>query len=132
MFTQQSPEGFPVNSFGEATAGTTQTQAGATPLTKAVNKVTTGVAGDGVALPYAGGPAQVGQTVIIKNESATLAMNVYPYHGTRHADGTLAAAAPSGGTIDGGAANAALSHAAAVARMYVCTAINTWKSILLS
>jgi hypothetical protein len=131
MFTQQSPEGFPVNSFGEPVAGTTQTQVGATALTKAINKVTTGNANDGVALPYAGGPAQVGQSVLVKNESAVI-LKVYPYHGTKNANGELASAAASGGTIDGGAADAALSQAASVARLYVCTAINTWKSILLS
>lgn len=81
-------------------AGTTQTYAGATPITTDVAILTTGNANDGVLLPQAG----PGLIVIVKNTSANAA-KVY---------------APNSGTIDGtsGATGAAL--AASKTTMYVC------------
>ena len=55
-----------VGGYATATAGTTQTQAGATALTGAINYVTTGNANDGVKLPsnYA-----LGDMVMVCNSS---------------------------------------------------------------
>jgi len=73
--------------YGTATvtAGTTQTQAGATALTGLVNVVTTGNANDGVLLPS----ACVGTQLVIVNSSAN-ALRVYP---------------PVGGALNGGTVN---------------------------
>lgn len=106
-----------------ATAGTTQTQAGATAVTGFLNGVTTGVANDGVFLPRADMANQVGQTLIIVNRSAAI-LKVYPYY-----DATDGA---SGGTVDGGAANAAINQAASTTRMYTLNSKNTWVSELIS
>lgn len=121
---QRSPTGLPVTSLADQTAGTTQTQAGSVAATAFVNRVTTGNASDGVNLPRADFPGAIGQTVIICNLSAVV-LKVYPFYDT-------VAAAGDGSTIDGGGANAALSQAASIARIYVCTALKTWKSALLS
>lgn len=73
------------------TAGTTQTQAGATALTAAVNVVTVvGTDGDGVILPTRDG----GSVVFVQNADAGQDIKVYP---------------PVGGAIDGGSANAAVT-----------------------
>lgn len=74
------------------TAGTTQTQAGATALTGMLNVVTTGNANDGVRLPAAG----VGAMCTIVNGS-NAALKIYP---------------PSGGALNGGTADAAVTLAA--------------------
>lgn len=59
------------------TAGTTQTQAGATALTKEFNNITTvTTAGDGVALPT----AVAGLSVTVKNGGAN-ALTIYPFLG---------------------------------------------------
>jgi hypothetical protein len=75
------------------TAGTTQTQAGATALTGANNVVgTVGTTNDGVILPV----AEAGDTVFVRNSGANTA-KVYP---------------AVGGAINGGSANAAVTLAA--------------------
>lgn len=124
MFPNQTDGYLKGITIGTATAGTTQTQAGATLLTKGVNKVTTGNANDGVMLPRADTNNSIGQAVIISNLSANI-VKVYAFYDT-------VSSTASGGTVDGGSANAALSQAASIARMYVCTGINIWVSALLS
>jgi hypothetical protein len=84
------------------TAGTTQTQAGATAITVTMNRVTTGNANDGVALP--GGTSQV--CVFVSNISAN-ALKVWP----SNADND---------TINGGSADAEVAHPASKAAWY-CT-----------
>lgn len=74
------------------TAGTTQTQAGATALTASTNLVTTGVANDGVLLPS----ATMGTICTVVNLSAN-ALKIYP---------------PVGGALNGGTVNAAVTLAA--------------------
>jgi len=75
------------------TAGTTQTQAGATVLVKDINEVTvSGTNGDGVQLP----PASKGLRVTIINADAAQTIQVWP---------------ASGDDIDGGATNAVDSSA---------------------
>ena len=60
------------------TAGTTQTQAGATLLTGRYNNVTTvGTAGDGVRLPT----AAAGLSVTIRNSAASNTLKAYPFSG---------------------------------------------------
>lgn len=122
MAARTSSSGLPIGGgVQDVTAGTTQTQAGATPTTAGNIRCTTGNANDGIALPRADFPTQVNQEVLVQNLSA-VALKVYPY--LDPVDGA------SGGTIDGGGANAALTHAASTTRKYVCTAKNTWKSVL--
>lgn len=96
---------------GTATAGTTQTQAGATALTKLVTFVTTGNANDGVALPTG---KLAGEFVIVSNVSAN-ALKVYPYNA-------------SGGAINNGSANAAYVQAASVGGAYLSLGDNNWVS----
>ena len=100
-----------VGGYATATAGTTQTQAGATPLTGAINYVTTGNASDGVLLPsnYA-----LGDMVFIINSSGA-ALNVYP--------GT-------GGKINNGSANAAKALAANMSGLYISLGSNNWAAVL--
>lgn len=102
-----------VGGYGTATAGTTQTQAGATKLTCGINYVTTGNANDGVALPtgYA-----LGDAVIIVNSSAN-SLNVYPY-------------VSSGGAINAGSANAAKALAANMSGLYVSLDNDNWAAVL--
>lgn len=90
------------NTAGLATAGTTQTFAGATPILNDVTILTTGTANDGVLLPQ----AAPGQVVVIKNTHATNAAKAY---------------APNSGTIDGTAGATGVALAAAKTTMYVCT-----------
>lgn len=75
------------------TAGTTQTQAGATAVTGDVTTVTVGVANDGVILPKT---LKRGDMIAIRNASAN-AGKLYP---------------ASGGTLNGGSANASIALAA--------------------
>ena len=89
------------NTAGTATAGTTQTFAGATPILNDVTILTTGVANDGVLLPQ----AAPGQVVVIKNTSANAAK----------------AYAPNSGTVDGTAGATGAALAASKTTMYVCT-----------
>lgn len=100
-----------VGGYATATAGTTQTQAGATALTAGINVVTTGNASDGVLLPsnYA-----LFDTLVIVNTSA-VALNVYP--------GT-------GGKINNGTADAAKALAANMSGLYVSLGSNNWAAVL--
>jgi hypothetical protein len=97
--------------YGTATAGTTQTQAGATALTSYINVVTTGNAADGVKLPASYG---LGDMVIIVNISG-VSLNVYPN---------------TGGAINGGSANAAKALAANMSGKYVSLGSENWGAIL--
>lgn len=84
------------------TAGTTQTQAGATPLTAANNVIgTVGTENDGVILPA----AAVGDVVFVRNGGANTA-KIYP---------------PVGGALNGGSANAAVTLAAGASTRFVYT-----------
>jgi hypothetical protein len=121
---ERTSTGLPKLGMGDATAGLTQTQAGATALTKAVNRVTTGNANDGVALTRGDYANDVDGTIIVTNLSA-VALKVYPFYDANTAAG-------DGSTIDGGSANAAITHAASTTRIYTLTALKTWKSALLS
>jgi hypothetical protein len=89
--------------FGTATAGLTQTQAGATALSKTFNKVTTGNANDGVALPS----GSTSMCVMVSNISAN-ALKVYG----NNADDD---------TIDGGSADASVTQAASAKSVWYCT-----------
>ena len=117
--------GLPKLSRGAAVAGTTQTQAGATPLTKAINAVTTGNANDGVGLPRGDFPNGQDGTIIITNLSA-VALKVWPFYDT-----LASPAAGDGSAIDGGAANAFFTHPASTTRAYTLTANKTWTSTLI-
>lgn len=109
---------------GTATAGTTQTQVGATALTKGVTKVTTGTANDGVALPKADTNNVIGAAIVVENTSAAI-LKVYPYYDS-------SSSTASGGTVDGGAADAAFSQPASSTYLYVATAKDTWFAHKLS
>lgn len=100
-----------IGGYATATAGTTQTQAGATALTGAVNVVTTGNASDGVKLPA---ERPVGDIVHIVNISAA-ALNVYP---------------ATGGAINGGSANAAKALAANMSGAYISLGSENWGAVL--
>lgn len=125
---QSSPLGLPILGFQAATAGTTQTQAGATAMTKGIVKVTSANDLDGVALPRADQPTHIGQSVIVANSSTNTA-KVWPYYtsASTNDDGSA-----YGATIDGGSANAAVTQAASSTFIYNVTAKNTWKSAKLS
>lgn len=103
---------FPTRVGGVAsiTAGTTQTQAGATEATGATNIVTTGNANDGVILTA----RNPGDTVNIINVSA-VALKVYP---------------PSGAAINGGSANAAVTVKANATATFVCASSTVWGGVV--
>lgn len=122
---KRTSTGLPVlGVMADATAGTTQTQAASTALTGAINRVTTGTANDGVNLPRGDFPTDINGAIIVTNLSAN-ALKVYPNYITADSAG-------DGSTIDGGAANAAITHAASTTRLYSLTANKTWKSVLIS
>lgn len=100
-----------IGGVASATAGTTQTQAGATALIGAINIVTTGNASDGVRLPTS---RPVGDIVHIVNISAA-ALNVYP---------------ATGGAINGGSANAAKALAANMSGAYISLGSESWGAVL--
>lgn len=100
-----------VGGYETATAGTTQTQAGATALTGAINFVTTGNASDGVLLPSG---RTAGSVVYIVNSSAA-ALNVYP---------------ATGGKINNGSANAAKALAANMSGCYISLGSENWGAVL--
>lgn len=93
------------------TAGTTQTQAGATQMEGAVNYVTTGTASDGVRLPP---DTAVGEVVYVINSSA-VALNVFPN---------------TGGKINNGSANASKPLAANIAGAYISLGSENWGAVL--
>lgn len=92
------------------TAGTTQTQAGATRIKSRLVLVTTGNASDGVRLP----PADYGEFVVIVNLSAA-ALKVYP---------------DTSDKLNGGSANAASAHAASKMGLYIATGKENWYSLI--
>jgi hypothetical protein len=131
MSLGQSAAALPKIKSAAVTAGTVQTQAGSTPLTGAINAVTTGTASDGVCLPRAdagttggaGGNCLDG-AIIVENLSAN-ALKVYPFYDT-------VAAAGDGSQINAGGANTFFSQGASTTYMYVCTAAKTWRAHKLS
>lgn len=100
-----------VGGYETATAGTTQTQAGATALTGFINYVTTGTASDGVKLPA---DRTVGDVVYVVNSSG-VALNVYPN---------------TGGKINNGTANAAKALAANLSGCYISLGSENWGAVL--
>lgn len=96
-----------IGGSASVTAGTTQTQAGATAITGAVNLVTTGNADDGVVLPA---ERVAGDVVYIVNLSAAV-LKVYP---------------STGGALNGGSANAAISMRANTTAVCVNTGSDNW------
>lgn len=93
-------------------AGTTQ--ATATALTKDINFITTVAANSGVALPS----GSAGMRIRIYNKGANT-LKIYPFNG-------------SGGTIDGGGANASVNLSVAnQGADFVCSAANVWTSSLI-
>lgn len=100
-----------IGGYAVATAGTTQTQAGATALVGSLNVVTTGNASDGVLLPT--GTAR-GDKVVVTNISA-VALNVYP---------------ATGGAINGGAINATKVLAANMSGLYISLGSENWAAVL--
>jgi len=96
-----------IGGVASITAGTTQTQAGATAATGAVNIVTTGNADDGVVLQA---DRVAGDVVYIVNTSAN-ALKVYP---------------STGGALNGGSANAAVTVLANATALCVNTGSDNW------
>ena len=93
------------------TAGSTQTQAGATALTGMINRVTvSGTNGDGVKLPA----AVAGLTCLIDNADAAQTIDVWP---------------ASGNKIEGGSDDAVdpTSIAAGTSRTYFCVDGDNWR-----
>jgi hypothetical protein len=95
-------------SFQALTAGTTQTQAGATAITKDIVQVTTGNASDGLILP-ALTAAQIGRTIRIINASANAGVLYCP-------------GATSTNTINGTAGATGVAYAAS--KMLTCVAVS--------
>jgi hypothetical protein len=96
-----------IGGTASVTAGTTQTQAGATELTGAVNLVTTGNANDGVILQA---DRVAGDVVYVVNLSAN-ALKLYP---------------SSGGDLNGGTDDAAVVIAANATATCVNTGSDNW------
>ena len=97
------------------TAGATQNQAGATALTKTINRVTvSGTDGDGVKLPA----AAAGLEITIINDDAAQSIQVWP---------------ATGDAIDGGAADAVdpVALPAGQSRRYVAIDATNWLSVLV-
>lgn len=99
-----------VGGVASVTAGTTQTQAGATALTGAVNLVTTGNASDGVVLSS---EAVAGDVVYVVNLSNAV-LKVYP---------------SSAGKINNGSANAAISMRANTTAVFVNSGSDNWGAV---
>lgn len=87
------------NTNDNITAGTVQTQTGATGLQVGFNRVTTATANDGVRLPISVG----GSPIWLRNDSGQT-IDVYP---------------PKGGSINGGSTNAAVNLASGSTVTYV-------------
>jgi hypothetical protein len=100
-----------IGGYEAVTAGTTQTQAGATQLAGSVSYVTTGNASDGVRLPT---DIAVGDVIYVINSSG-VALNVYP---------------ATGGKINNGTANAAKALAANLAGAYISLGGENWGAVL--
>jgi hypothetical protein len=100
-------------SFNAATAAAAgSTQATATPLTASVNHVTGADGTKGVRLPAI---AQPGQIVAVYNATSAQALKVYP---------------PTGGTINGGAANAAVTQSGLTLALFIATSSTNWAAIV--
>ena len=96
------------------TAGTTQTQAGATALTEPINRVTViGTNGDGVKLPT----ATAGLSILVLNDDSAQTLKVWPN---------------TSDAIDGGSANAVDANqiAAGASRLYVAIDATNWYTAL--
>ena len=100
-----------VTGTADATAGTTQTLAGATALTASVVRVTTGNANDGVILPAG---CVDGELIWVFNLSA-VALKVYPQ---------------TGGSINSATASAAHVHAASKPGIYRSIGSESWVTVL--
>jgi hypothetical protein len=100
--------------YAAITAGTTQTQAGATLLTGEYNKVTVGTAADGVLLPLLNA-SLVGMVVVVKNNDGADSLNVYPNTGQQ---------------IDSAGANTAVALAATKTSHYIAASSSAWAQIL--
>lgn len=92
------------------TASATSNQAGATPLTRTINRITTvASAGDSVRLPA----ALPGAMILVKNTTAT-SMDVFP---------------ATGENINALADNAAFAVGATTSRMFFCALAGTWETL---
>ena len=100
-----------IGGYETITAGTTQTQAGATQLAGAISFVTTGNANDGVRLPT---EMAVGDVVYVVNSSG-VSLNVYP---------------ATGGKINNGTANAAKALVANMSGAYISLGGENWGAVL--
>lgn len=98
------------------TAGTTQTQAGATPITSSIVVVTTGNAGDGVILP-ALSTALIGSRVQLINASASAGVVYCP-------------GATNTNTINGTAGATGVAYAASKTLFLVAVSATAWVSTL--
>lgn len=95
-------------SFAAITAGTTQTQAGATPITTDIVRVTTANASDGIILP-ALTTAMIGRTIRVINASVNAGVIYCP-------------GATSTNTINGTAGATGVAYAAS--KMLTCIAVS--------
>jgi len=105
-----------MNSFAAITAGTTQTQAGATAITTDIVQVTTGNASDGLRLP-ALTTAMIGRTIRIINASANA--------GVLYGTGTT-----STNTINGTAGATGVAYAASKMLTVVAVSATAWVTTL--
>lgn len=108
--------GFAADKITNITAGTTQTQAGATAITSSVPVVTTTTAGDGVILP-ALSPSLIGTRVQLINKSSNA--------GTVYCPG-----ATSTNTINGTAGATGVAYAASKTLFLIAVSATAWVSTL--
>jgi hypothetical protein len=100
-----------VGGFETITAGTTQTQAGATQLAGGVSVVTVTTANDGVRLPL---DMAQGDVIYVVNSSAN-SLNVYPN---------------TGGRINNGTVNATKALVANMSGAYISLGSENWAAVL--
>lgn len=101
-----------LSSANALTASTSSDQAGGTPVTAQVNRVTTvGTAGDSLLLPA----ALAGTVLIVKNGHATNSIDMFP---------------ATGEVINALSANAAYALAATKAAVLFCSVDGRWDTIL--
>lgn len=115
MFTRTTPDGLTKLApkvVSLAAAGTDQATAAAIDVTKDLTTLTGANGTAGASLPAVVSPRDVGAQVIIHNSGSAVA-KVFP---------------ESGGTINGAAANAAVSLAATSFGVFICTGAATWKA----
>ena len=112
----QQVAGLTQKSVAAITAGTTQTQAGATPITTSIAYVTTGNASDGVILP-ALSTALIGTTITLINASAVAGKVYCP-------------GATSTNTINGTAGATGVAYAASKTLFLVAVSATAWVSTL--